>query len=135
MDQPVSEWWRGWFGPGYLALYDEYLAERTPVEIDQLEALLALRPPQRILDLPCGQGRHAIELARRGYDVTGADLSPYLLSVAEERGRTCAGRLRAKASTSSSTSSPALATLRTRPTIGRWSVPRRRCLFLGGASS
>src|SRR6266702_2538504 len=99
MDQPDSEWWRGWFGPGYLALYDEYLAERTPVEIDQLEALLALRPPQRILDLPCGS------------------------------------RLRAKASTSSSTSLPALATLRTRPTIGRWSVPRRRCLFLGGASS
>src|SRR6266568_3210314 len=94
MDQPVSEWWRGWFGPGYLALYDEYLAERTPVEIDQLEALLALRPPQRILDLPCGQGRHAIELARRGYDVTGADLSPYLLSVAEERGRASDVRLR-----------------------------------------
>ena len=87
MEQPDSEWWRSWFGPGYLAVYDEYLAERTPVEIDQLEALLALRPPRRILDLPCGQGRHAIELARRGYDVTGADLSPYLLSVAEERGR------------------------------------------------
>jgi SAM-dependent methyltransferase len=88
MEQPDSEWWRSWFGPGYLALYDEYLAERTPVEIDRLEALLALRPPRRILDLPCGQGRHAIELARRGYDVTGADLSPYLLGVAEERART-----------------------------------------------
>ena len=94
MEQPDSEWWRSWFGPGYLALYDQFLAERTPVEIDQLEALLALRPPQRILDLPCGQGRHAIELARRGYDVTGADLSPYLLSVAEERGRTRGVRVR-----------------------------------------
>jgi len=85
MVEPDSDWWRSWFGPGYLALYDEYLAERTPVEIDQLEALVALRPPQRILDLPCGQGRHAIELARRGYDVTGVDLSPFLLKVAEER--------------------------------------------------
>src|SRR5258708_22021104 len=85
MVEPDSEWGRGWFGPGYLALYDEYLAERTPVEIDQLEALLALRPPLRILDLPCGQGRHAIELARRGYDVTGVDLSPFLLKIAEER--------------------------------------------------
>ncbi|TME79824.1 MAG: class I SAM-dependent methyltransferase [Chloroflexi bacterium] len=94
MEQPDSEWWRSWFGRGYLALYDEYLAERTPVEIDQLEALLTLRPPQRILDLPCGQGRHAIELARRGYDVTGADLSPYLLEVAEERRRARGVRVR-----------------------------------------
>src|SRR6266853_3169668 len=94
MEPPDSEWWRSWFGPGYLALYDEYLAERTPVEIDQLEALLELRPPRRILDLPCGQGRHAIELARRGYDVTGADLSPYLLSVAAERGRAGGVRVR-----------------------------------------
>jgi SAM-dependent methyltransferase len=94
MVEPDSEWWRSWFGPGYLALYDDYLAERTPVEIDRLEALLALRPPRRILDLPCGQGRHAIELARRGYDVTGVDLSPFLLKVADERGRAEGVRVR-----------------------------------------
>ena len=94
MVQPDSEWWRSWFGPGYLALYDQFLAERTPVEIDQLEALLALRPPKRILDLPCGQGRHASELARRGYDVTGVDLSPYMLKVAEERARAADVRAR-----------------------------------------
>src|SRR5207249_1739760 len=94
MGEPASDWWRTWFGPGYLALYDETLGARTPIEIDQLEALLRLRPPLRILDLPCGQGRHAIELARRGYDVTGADLSPYLLSVAEERGRARGVRVR-----------------------------------------
>lgn len=94
MAEPDSDWWRSWFGPGYLALYDEYLAERTPVEMDQLEALLALRPPLRILDLPCGQGRHAIELARRGYDVTGVDLSPFMLKVAEERARAEGVRVR-----------------------------------------
>ena len=85
MGEPASDWWRTWFGPGYLALYDETLGARTPIEIDQLEALLRLRPRLRILDLPCGQGRHAIELARRGYDVTGVDLSPYLLGVAKAR--------------------------------------------------
>src|SRR5438552_10397047 len=94
MAEPNSDWWRTWFGPRYLALYDETLTERTPVEIDRLDALLTLRPPRRILDLPCGQGRHAIELARRGYDVTGADLSPYLLEVAEERGRARGVRVR-----------------------------------------
>src|SRR5947208_17017600 len=94
MGEPDSEWWRGWFGPGYLELYDETLRERTPREIDQLERLLQLRPPRRILDLPCGQGRHAIELARRGYDVTGADLSPYLLAGAAEGGRASGVRVR-----------------------------------------
>ena len=83
--QAPTDWWRTWFGPDYLALYDDHLAERTSTEIDQLEALLRLRPPARILDLPCGQGRHSIELARRGYSVTGVDLSGYMLSVARRR--------------------------------------------------
>src|SRR6266550_2407186 len=94
MGEPASDWWRFWFGPGYLALYDDTLRERTPIEIDQLEALLQLRPPLRILDLPCGQGRHAIELARRGYDVTGVDLSPFLLKIAADRGRAESVRVR-----------------------------------------
>jgi len=85
MVEAAPDWWQTWFGPGYLALYDAFLAERTPIEVDQIEALLRLKPPGRILDLPCGQGRHAIELARRGYEVTGVDLSPYLLGVARER--------------------------------------------------
>src|SRR5438067_8294928 len=48
----------------------------------------------RILDVPCGQGRHAIELARRGYDVTGVDLSPYLLDVAKARAETAGVEVR-----------------------------------------
>src|SRR2546428_336156 len=94
MGEPASDWWRSWFGPGYLALYDDTLRERTPNEIDRLEALLQLRPPLRILDLPCGQGRHAIELARRGYEVTGMDLSPYLIGVAKARGEAGGGEVR-----------------------------------------
>src|SRR2546428_2156051 len=86
MGDATPDWWQTGFGPSYLALYDDFLAERTPVEVDQIEALLQLHPPRRILDLPCGQGRHAIELARRGYEVTGVDLSPYMLGVAAERG-------------------------------------------------
>lgn len=85
MRAPAADWWRTWFGPEYLALYDRELAQRTPKEIDQFEALLRIRPPLRVLDLGCGQGRHAIELARRGYEVSGLDLSPYLLGVARER--------------------------------------------------
>jgi ubiquinone/menaquinone biosynthesis C-methylase UbiE len=81
----AAEWWRRWFGPAYLELYDGYLSERTEPEVDQLVALLGLTPPLRILDLGCGQGRHAIELARRGYQVTAIDISTYLLEVARRR--------------------------------------------------
>jgi SAM-dependent methyltransferase len=94
MAEAAPNWWQTGFGPGYLALYDAFLAERTPVEVDQIEALLQLHPPRRILDLPCGQGRHAIELARRGYEVTGVDLSPYMLGVARERGEASGVRVR-----------------------------------------
>ncbi len=90
----APDWWQTGFGPGYLALYDGFLAERTPVEVDQIEALLQLHPPRRILDLPCGQGRHTIELARRGYEVTGVDLSPYMLDVARERAEVAGVRVR-----------------------------------------
>lgn len=83
--QLPGEWWRTWFGQHYLDVYDDYLKERTPVEVDQLETLLRLSPLSTVLDLGCGQGRHVIELARRGYHVTGLDLSPYLLSVAQHR--------------------------------------------------
>ncbi len=94
MAEAAPDWWQTWFGPGYLALYDAYLAERTPVETDQLEALLRIHPPRRVLDLPCGQGRHSIELARRGYDVTGVDLSPFMLDVAKMRAAAAAVQVR-----------------------------------------
>src|SRR6059058_3124744 len=121
MGEPASDWWRFWFGPGYLALYDDTLRERTPIEIDQLEALLQLRPPLRILDLPCGQGRHAIELARRR-----PGLRPAASRFAGWRA-TCAGRFRARGLTWSSISSPALAISSMRRMIGWWSRPRRTC--------
>ena len=46
-----------------------------------------VRPPAagRILDAPCGFGRHALALARRGFDVTGVDLSETELRRAKER--------------------------------------------------
>lgn len=61
---------------------DEYLyfmaaslrEENTTAQIDFIEQALSLTPPKKIVDLGCGHGRHAIELSRRGYDVTGIDL-------------------------------------------------------------
>jgi len=55
----------------------------TPGEADFLENVLPLKPPARILDLCCGYGRHCFELASRGYEVIGIDLSYELLLIAE----------------------------------------------------
>lgn len=57
-------------------------------EVESILRLLRLRPRARILDVPCGYGRHAVELARRGFQVTGVDISPKLLAQAREAART-----------------------------------------------
>lgn len=46
---------------------------RVPAEVDEILKLLKAKPGARILDLCCGPGRHSLELARRGFRVTGVD--------------------------------------------------------------
>jgi SAM-dependent methyltransferase len=49
------------------------------IEVDKMIMLLNLQPGMRILDQGCGVGRHSLEFARRGYQVTGVDrYQPYL---------------------------------------------------------
>jgi SAM-dependent methyltransferase len=58
----------------YLYFYDETLrAEDTAGQCELLTQRLPLAPGSRVLDLGCGHGRHALELARRGHRVTGVD--------------------------------------------------------------
>jgi len=54
----------------------------TLADVDFLEKALEVKPGARLLDVPCGNGRHSIELARRGYRVTGIDLSDEFLAAA-----------------------------------------------------
>ena len=49
--------------------------EITETEVEFLTRALHIAPGARLLDVPCGNGRHAIELARRGCHVTGIDLA------------------------------------------------------------
>lgn len=85
-------WYETFFGEDWLELASEHDAELTRSEVGFLERRLGLEPGARILDLACGQGRHAIELAARGFRVTGVDISQPSLEVArrraEERGLT-----------------------------------------------
>ena len=59
--------------------------QRTGAQVEFAARALRLPPGAHVLDLGCGVGRHAVELARRGYHVTGLDLSPTLLRIARER--------------------------------------------------
>ncbi len=78
----------GFFGPSYFAEYKDILTkEKTIAEVDFIEKTLALRSDMAILDCPCGHGRHSIELARRGYDVTGQDLNSFFLRKAKMAAR------------------------------------------------
>jgi SAM-dependent methyltransferase len=54
----------------------------TLADVDFLEKALEVKTGARLLDVPCGNGRHSIELARRGYRVTGIDLSDEFLAAA-----------------------------------------------------
>ena len=75
--EPIAEH----LGPAYLR-YSFTMG--TKQEIDFLVDALALRPGDRVLDVGCGPGRHAHELARRGVIVHGVDISQRFIDLAIE---------------------------------------------------
>jgi SAM-dependent methyltransferase len=78
-------WYDGFFEREWLDLVAlERDDERTGAEVDWVVEKLGVEPGARVLDLACGHGRHSLELARRGYRVTGVDLSPRSLELARE---------------------------------------------------
>ena len=67
----MTKWYEALFA-NYAKSYDqEPFTQGTVGEVDFVERELASDRTRRILDIGCGTGRHAIELARRGYQVTG----------------------------------------------------------------
>ena len=75
----------GCFGPRWLVEYEALISpEETHRQVEFLERNLPLRRGMRIFDVPCGHGRHAVELARRGYDVLGIDINKFFLHQARD---------------------------------------------------
>jgi ubiquinone/menaquinone biosynthesis C-methylase UbiE len=81
------EWWQHYFDDQYLLEYEPLFSlERDRKEVARLIEILGLPSGSRVLDVPCGQGRHAHLLAEAGFDVDGLDYSRELLDVARKRG-------------------------------------------------
>lgn len=71
-----TAWFEPWFGTEYYhLLYRHRNREEAEVLVRNLVRKLDLAPGSKVLDLPCGKGRHAVVLEECGMDVTAADLS------------------------------------------------------------
>jgi len=80
-----KNWYEEWFSS---KLYQELYQHRNDEDARQIINLLQRSIPidtrSKVLDIACGAGRHSLELARRGFEVTGLDLSKFLISEAKK---------------------------------------------------
>src|ERR1700755_2846971 len=82
-----ANWWADYFDAQYLLEYETLFSpERDRQEGARIMDVLGLPSGARVLDVPCGQGRHAHLLAEAGFDVDGLDYSTDLLAKAKARG-------------------------------------------------
>ena len=70
------------------ALFTKRRWEQAENQVQQLLELLDLRAGAAVLDLPCGPGRHSLQLARQGFAVTGVDRTAAYLAEARDRAET-----------------------------------------------
>lgn len=76
-------WFKDWFNSSYYhLLYFKRDHREAAVFIDNLINYLQPVQQSRMLDVACGKGRHSIQLANKGFDVTGIDLSDYSIDKA-----------------------------------------------------
>lgn len=81
----MKQWYEALF-TDYAKTYDkEAFTQGTLQEVSFIEKEIRGNKRVKILDVGCGTGRHAVELAKRGYNVTGLDLSPSQLKRAAEK--------------------------------------------------
>jgi SAM-dependent methyltransferase len=84
---PQINEWENFFDQHAPYYMENVFTKNTLAEVEFILEELGIPPGGRILDMGCGTGRHAIELARRGFDVTGVDLSSGMLEEARQAAR------------------------------------------------
>lgn len=76
MDNKDACWFETWFNsPYYHLLYKNRNDSEAALFIDSLLNYLHPAPESRFWDMACGRGRHSVYISKKGYDVTGTDLS------------------------------------------------------------
>lgn len=87
MKKSTPQWWETYFDSHYLLEHEPiFTPDRDRAEVARIIEVLGLPVGSIILDVPCGQGRHAHLLAEAGFKVEGFDYSEPLLKLARRRG-------------------------------------------------
>jgi SAM-dependent methyltransferase len=77
-----SNWWQTFFsGLAVDCWVQAVTAEQTQREADFIREVLQVEPPAKLLDVPCGAGRHSLVLAARGFQMTAVDFSSSFLEI------------------------------------------------------
>lgn len=85
MQKETKSWYTSWFNtPYYHLLYKDRDHREAAFFMNKLTGYLRLEKNDTILDLACGRGRHSKYLSRKGFDVTGIDLSQESISYAKQ---------------------------------------------------
>jgi len=82
----TKDWWKKIFNAYYLKTDGDVVEDQsiTEFEVDLFSKIMQLQPDHQILDLCCGQGRHSLELANKGFkNIFGLDRSRYLIQKAK----------------------------------------------------
>ncbi|HLJ45282.1 MAG TPA: class I SAM-dependent methyltransferase [Bryobacteraceae bacterium] len=81
-----NHWYKDFFNGVALDMWRNAVTpEMTEKDVDFLAETLALSHGARVLDVPCGNGRHSLALAKRGFQTTGVDLSAEFIEEARAR--------------------------------------------------
>jgi SAM-dependent methyltransferase len=79
----TTNWWENFFHGIALDLWRAVVSkEQTHAEADFIQKQLQLEVGRKVLDVPCGNGRLAIDLAARGFDLTGVDIAAEFIAEA-----------------------------------------------------
>ena len=78
-----SNWWQTFFSGLMVESWLQMIGEeQTKGEVEFIKKELGVSPPAKVLDAPCGGGRHSLAMAAAGYQLTGVDISSDFLKVA-----------------------------------------------------
>ncbi len=81
-----NKWYETFFSGLNCELWERAVTpEWTTSEADFLISTLNVQPGATLLDIPCGHGRHTVELAKRGFSLTGIDISAEFLQTLQKQ--------------------------------------------------